>query len=73
MVDKVGDPGIQDVDLLSKYKQYPGDFGITNLSPLQFAALAERISSDEATAVKYYNLMCESPDCLISSCNELCR
>ena len=73
LVDRVEEPGISNTDLLSKFKQYPSDFNMNNMSPMQFASLAEKVSSDEATAIKYINGMCESASCYISSCNELCR
>ena len=60
-------------DLIFRVKTYPDDFGMTNLSPSEFASLTNRIKNDEETAKYFYNRMCQNVTCNIENCDDICR
>lgn len=60
-------------DLIRKVRIYPNDLGMSSLRPSDFQALSARIKNNEKDAVDYMTRMCQSEECIVSSCDETCR
>lgn len=67
----------QPLDLIKKVKEYPKDYGMSTLRPVDFEAYVSRIKSSEEEAVKFLQMSCPTSDpddgCVKQTCDTECR